>query len=87
MLYRVVFACYAAPHGKAIHSTRSDLQRIVFGRELCATGGNDIIHAFNIIFGLGNQPELTNAPSEWSRAQASEEALEAICRDFERYGC
>lgn len=80
------FCCYAAPHGKAIHSTRSDLQRIVFERELRAAGGNDIIHAFNIIYGLGYQPELTYAPSEWSREQAPDEALEAICRDFGRYG-
>lgn len=80
------FCCYAAPHGKALHSSRPDFQKIVFGRELHAAGGNDIIHAFNIIYSLGYQPELTYAPCEWSRTQASEEALDAVCRDFGRYG-
>ena len=79
------FCCYAAPHGNAIHTSRTDFQKIVFGRELRAAGGNDIIHAFNIIYSLGYQPELTYAPCEWTRAQAPEEALDAVCREFSRY--
>ncbi len=79
------FCCYAAPHGVAAHSSRSDFQKIVFGRELRSSGGNDIIHAFNIIYSLGFQTELTYAPCEWTRAQSPEEALEAVCREFSRY--
>lgn len=79
------FCCYAAPHGNAIHTSRPDFQKIVFGRELRTAGGNDIIHAFNIIYGLGYQPELTYAPCEWTRAQTAEESLAAVCREFGRY--
>lgn len=63
------FCCYAAPYGMAENLVRIDFQKIVFGRELQAAGGNDIIHAFNIIYGLGYQPELTYAPCEWTRKQ------------------
>jgi len=69
------FCCYIAPYGTAVHSARRDFQKIVFGRTLQAAGGNDIIHAFNIIYGLGYQPELTYAVSEWTRSQTPEEAL------------
>jgi len=79
------FCCYAAPHGRAVHSARPALQKLVFGRALYAAGGNDIIHAFNIIYGLGYQPELTYAPCEWTREQTPEDALDTICRDFGRY--
>lgn len=79
------FCCYIAPYGTAKHSRRRAFQEIVFGRTLNAAGGNDIIHAFNIIYGLGYQPELTYAASEWTRADAPEEALSAVCREYGRY--
>ena len=79
------FCCYATPHGKSDNPTRSDFQKIVFGRRLHVAGGNDIIHAFNIIYGLGYQPELTYAPCEWTRMHTPDEALETVCRDFGRY--
>lgn len=77
--------CYIAPSGTSSHSSRADFQKIIFGRELRTAGGNDIIHAFNIIYGLGMRPELTYAPCEWSLAQSPEDALYAVCRDFSRY--
>ncbi len=80
------FCCYVTPHGTAEHSARRDFQRIVFGRELKSAGGNDIIHPFNIIYGLGYQPELTYAPCEWSKEEPPALALEAVCREYGRYG-
>ena len=79
------FCCYVAPQGSTFHSSRPDFQRIVFGRELRAAGGNDIIHPFNIIYGLGYRPELTYAPCEWSKEEPPEAALEAVCREYGRY--
>ncbi len=80
------FCCYATACGTALSSSRGDFQKIVFGRELKAAGGNDIIHPFNIIYGLGYRPELTYAPCEWAKEEKPEEAFEAVCRDFGRYG-
>ena len=80
------YCCYITPHGNTAHSSRADFQRILFGRTLHTAGGNDIIHAFNIIYGLGYRPELTYAPCEWARTQTPAEALEAVCSDFSRYG-
>lgn len=79
------FCCYVAPQGRTYHSSRPDLQKIVFGRELRAAGGNDIIHPFNIIYGMGYRPELTYAPCQWSKEETPEEALEAVCREYGRY--
>ncbi len=80
------FCCYVTAHGTARSSSRGDFQRIVFGRELMTAGGNDIIHPFNIIYGLGYRPELTYAPCEWTKEEEPEEAVEAVCREFGRYG-
>jgi Methylase involved in ubiquinone/menaquinone biosynthesis len=80
------FCCYVTAYGAAQNPVRSDIQKLVFGRELKKAGGNDIIHPFNIIYGLGYRPELTYAPCEWSKHEAPDAALEAICREFARYG-
>lgn len=76
--------CYSSLSGLSKHSSKSELQEIIFERALPESGRNEILHAFNLVYSMGYRPEMSYSPFEWVKIQDPEEALEAICHE---YGC
>jgi SAM-dependent methyltransferase len=65
-------------HGAAI-------QRIVLGRNLGTTGGNNIIFPFNVAYHMGGEPDMAYTPLNWERRQKPESAIEGICFSYWRF--
>lgn len=62
-----------------------DLQKIILGKILKTTGGNDIIFPFNVIYHMGGEPELSYSKVSWEYAQNPNKAVENICHSYWRF--
>lgn len=63
----------------------SDLNKIVFKRELKNSGGNNIIHPFNILFAKGYSPEIYYFNSYWEKDVEVEELIESLYKRYSGY--
>jgi ubiquinone/menaquinone biosynthesis C-methylase UbiE len=79
------WCCYISVSGTSKHTSRNELQEIVFGRTLNNANGNDVIFPFNVIYAMGLKPDLNYIPCKYIRLLTEERALESIVSDFTRY--
>jgi SAM-dependent methyltransferase len=77
--------CYITVSGHTHHTSRNDLEEIVFGRTLNTAFGNDIIFPFNVIYSMGCKPELNYVPCVWNRSLSKPEAVAGLVDDYSRY--
>jgi SAM-dependent methyltransferase len=77
--------CYITVSGNAKHTSKNDLEEIVFGRTLNTAYGNDIIFPFNVIYTMGFKPELNYIPCNWDRFLSKTEAVAGLLDDYSRY--
>ena len=77
--------CLSAFAGRGTSNHGTDLQKLILGRTLGTTGGNNIIFPFNVIYHMGGEPELTYSSVKWERRQNPEEAIETICYSYWRF--
>jgi SAM-dependent methyltransferase len=77
--------CYITVSGNTQHTSRNELEEIVFGRTLNTAYGNDIIYPLNIIYAMGFKPELNYIPCNWSRSLSKTEAVAGFLDDYSRY--
>lgn len=72
-----------AGRGKSNHG--GDIQKLILGRTLGTTGGNNIIFPFNVAFHMGGEPDLAYTTVGWERRQKPENAVESICFSYWRF--
>lgn len=72
-----------AGRGKGNHG--GDLQRIILGRNMGTTGGNNIIFPFNVAYHMGGEPDMAYATVSWERFQKPEKAIDGICSSYWRF--
>lgn len=72
-----------AGRGRSNHS--GELQRLILGRGLGTTGGNDVIFPFTAAYHMGGEPDLSYTTVGWERRLSPEEAVEGICFAFWRF--
>lgn len=77
--------CLMSFAGRRQSNHGSDLQRLILGRALGTTGGNDIIFPFNAVYHWGGEPDMAYTSVGWERSQAPEEAVESICFSYWRF--
>lgn len=72
-----------AGRGKSNHG--GDLQRIILGRNLSTTGGNNIIFPFNVVYHMGGEPDMAYTSVHWEHSMKPEEAIDGICFSYWRF--
>ena len=77
--------CLLSFAGRASSNHRSDLQRLILGRELGTMGGNDVIFPFTAAYHMGGEPDLNYTSVGWEHRQSPEEAVEGICFSYWRF--
>lgn len=77
--------CLAAFAGRGSSNHGADLQRIILGRELATTGGNNIIFPFNVVYHMGGEPDMSYTHMNWERRQTPEQAIDCICFSYWRF--
>lgn len=77
--------CLAAFAGRSKSNHGSEIQRIILGRNLGTTGGNNIIFPFNVVYHMGGEPDLNYATIAWERHQSPEDAVAGICESYWRF--
>lgn len=77
--------CLMTWAGRSSGGHRENLQRIILGRTLATSGGNDIIFPFNLIYHMGGEPDLAYATLGWEKRIEPEEAVEGICFNYWRF--
>lgn len=77
--------CLMTFAGRASSNHGADIQRIILGRNLGTTGGNNIIFPFNVAYHMGGEPDMTYTSLNWERRQTPEKAIEGICFSYWRF--
>jgi SAM-dependent methyltransferase len=77
--------CLSTFAGRGTSNHGAALQKIVLGRTLGTTGGNDIIFPFNAVYHMGGEPDMTYSTVRWERRQTPEAAIEGICHSYWRF--
>lgn len=77
--------CLMTFAGRGTSNHSADIQRIILGRTLGTTGGNNIIFPFNVVYHMGGEPDLSYSPLNWERRQKPEAAVDDICFSYWRF--
>jgi SAM-dependent methyltransferase len=77
--------CLSTFAGRGTSTHRAALQKIILGRTLGTTGGNNIIFPFNVVYHMGGEPDMAYSTVSWKRSQRPETAIEEICHSYWRF--